>query len=55
LILIWFISPIEKLVCHIIKQKEEDEEGKLKFISGGLLSTAELSVYEAQKEISLFS
>ncbi|MBQ2189038.1 MAG: Na/Pi cotransporter family protein [Bacteroidales bacterium] len=55
LILIWFITPIEKLVCHIIKQKEEDEEGKLKFISGGLLSTAELSVYEAQKEISLFS
>lgn len=55
LILIWFISPIEKLVCHIITQKEEDEEGKLKFISGGLLSTAELSVYEAQKEISLFS
>ena len=55
LILIWFITPIEKLVCHIIKQKEEDEEGKLEFISGGLLSTAELSVYEAQKEISLFS
>ena len=55
LILIWFIKPIEKFVCHIIKQKEEDEEGKLKFISGGLLSTAELSIYEAQKEISLFS
>ena len=55
LILIWFIKPIEKFVCHIIKQKEEDEEGKLKFISGGLLSTAELSIFEAQKEISLFS
>lgn len=55
LILIWFIKPIEKFVCRIIKQKEEDEEGKLKFISGGLLSTAELSIYEAQKEISLFS
>ena len=55
LILIWFITPIEKLVCHLIKQKEEDEEGRLKFISGGLLSTAELSVYEAQKEICLFA
>lgn len=54
LILIWFIKPIEKLVCKIIKHKEEDEESKLKFISGGLLSTAELSIYEAQKEISLF-
>ena len=55
LILIWFIKPIEKFVCRIIKHKEEDEEGKLKFISGGLLSTAELSIFEAQKEISLFS
>ena len=55
LILIWFIKPIEKIVCQIIKQKEEDEEGKLKFISGGLLSTAELSIFEAQKEISLFA
>lgn len=55
LILIWFIKPIERFVCSIIKHKEEDEEGKLKFISGGLLSTAELSIFEAQKEISLFS
>ena len=55
LILIWFIKPIEKLVCTIIKHKDEDEEGKLKFISGGLLSTAELSIYEAQKEICLFA
>ena len=55
LILIWFIKPIEKFVCGIIKHKEEDEEGKLRFISGGLLSTAELSIFEAQKEISLFS
>ena len=55
LILIWFIKPIENFVCRIIKHKEEDEEGKLKFISGGLLSTAELSIFEAQKEISLFS
>ena len=55
LILIWFIKPIERFVCHVIKQKEEDEEGKLKFISGGLLSTAELSIFEAEKEISLFS
>ena len=55
LILIWFIKPIEKFVCRIIKSKEEDEEARLKFISGGLLSTAELSIFEAQKEISLFA
>lgn len=55
LILIWFIKPIENFVCRIIKQKEEDEESRLKFISGGLLSTAELSILEAQKEINLFA
>jgi len=54
LILIWFIKPIEKFVCRIIKQKEEDEDSRLKFISGGIMSTAELSILEAQKEISLF-
>lgn len=57
LILIWFIKPLEKLVCMIITQKEgktEDEEGRLKFIGGGVLSTAELSILEAKKEINVF-
>lgn len=57
LLLIGFIPYIERFVCHIIKPKllDEDEESKLKFISGGLLSTAELSILQAQKEIRLFS
>jgi phosphate:Na+ symporter len=56
LILIWFIKPMEKLVCLLIKQKmtEEEEEGRLHFISGGILSTAELSILEAKKEINVF-
>lgn len=57
LILIWLIKPLEKLVCMIIPQKEgshEDEEGRLKFIGGGILSTAELSILEAKKEINVF-
>ncbi|MBQ0021743.1 MAG: Na/Pi cotransporter family protein [Prevotellaceae bacterium] len=58
LILIWFVKPMEKLVCMIIKQKEgkpaEEEEGRLKFIGGGVLSTAELSILEAKKEINVF-
>lgn len=57
LILIWFIKPLEKLVCMIIPQQEgktEDEEGRLKFIGGGVLSTAELSILEAKKEINVF-
>lgn len=57
LILIWFVKPLEKLVCMIITQKEgktEDEEARLKFIGGGVLSTAELSILEAKKEINVF-
>jgi phosphate:Na+ symporter len=57
LILIWFIKPIERFVCWVIpsERKEEDEEFRLKFISGGLMTTAELSVFEAQKEINNFA
>ena len=58
LILIWFIKPMEKLVCMLVPQKDgqdDVEEGRLKFISGGLLSTAELSIFEASKEINLFA
>lgn len=55
LLLIWFIKPLEKLVCSIIKGKTEDEEFRLKFISSGMLSTAELSLFEARKEINLFA
>ena len=56
IILIWFIKPMEKLVCFLIKPKtsSEEEEGRLKFIGGGILSTAELSILEAKKEINVF-
>ena len=55
LFLIWFVPTIEKAVCRIIPQKEADEEYRLQFISGGLLSTAELSILQARKEINLFA
>lgn len=55
LILIWFIHPIEKVVCWVIKPKEDEEEFRLRFISSGLLSTAELSIVQARKEINLFA
>ena len=44
LILIWFIKP-----------KEDEEEFRLRFISSGMLSTAELSIVQARKEINLFA
>ena len=55
LILIWFVNFIEKTVCWIIPQKEQEEEYRLQFISGGMLSTAELSILQARKEINLFA
>ncbi len=56
LLLIWFVKFIEKTVCSIIPSKnEEDEEFRLRFISGGMLSTAELSILQARKEINLFA
>ena len=55
LILIWFVKLIERTVCTILPMKEADEESRLRFISGGLLSTAELSILEAQKEMALFA
>lgn len=55
LLLIWFVKTIERIVCTLLPMKEQDEEYRLRFISSGLLSTAELSIFEAQKEIRLFA
>ena len=55
LLLIWLVKFIEKTVCKILPTKESDEDSRLRFITGGLLSTAELSILEAQKEISLYA
>ena len=57
MILIWFIPQIEKFVCWVIKPKRQDEEEdfRLHLITAGFMKTPELSVLEAQKEISSFS
>lgn len=55
LLLIGFVHQIEAFVCKVLPMKEQEEKDhRLKFISGGLLSTAELSIMEAQKEIRNF-
>lgn len=54
-ILIWVVKLIERTVCALIHPKEEDEEPRLRFITGGMLSTAELSILQARKEIHLFA
>ena len=49
------VKLIERTVCALIRPKEEDEEPRLRFITGGMLSTAELSILQARKEIHLFA
>ena len=56
LVLIWFTPLIEKAVVWLVKEpKGEHEVFRLKYISGGPLSTAELSLQEAQEEIIHFA
>jgi len=56
LVLIWFTPLIEKAVIWLVKEpKGEAEVFRLKYISGGPLSTAELSIAEAQQEIIHFA
>ena len=56
LVLIWFTPLIEKAVVWLVKEpKGEHEVFRLKYISGGPLSTAELLLHEAQEEIIHFA
>ena len=55
-VLIGFIPQMERLVCRLIPDgKEARSVNALRFISGGLMSTPEISVLQAQKEIVLFA
>lgn len=55
LLLIGFVHQIEMIVCKLIPEKASDEPEKLQYISSGILSTAELSLLQARKEIILFA
>ena len=56
-ILIWFIPQIERIVTTVIKDKPktEDDLVKLKYISAGHLSTAEISIGQAKNEVVHFA
>ena len=56
LVLIWFTPLIEKAVVWLVKEPTgEAEVFRLKYISGGPLSTAELSLQEAKQELIHFA
>lgn len=55
-LMIWFVKFYVRICSAIIKspREREDEEFKLQYISAGILSTSELSLMQAKKEIALF-
>ena len=55
LIQIWFVKYLVNLVQKVIPEKEDDLEFKLKYIKFGMLSTSELSLLQAKKEIIVYA
>ncbi len=56
ILLLGFAPMIAKVVIRLVPLKTEDEEEfRLKYINTGILSTAELSLFQAKKEISLYA
>lgn len=53
-VLVWFIPTIERIVTRLVPANDE-EEFRLKFIPSGFMSTSELSIEPAKKEIESFS
>lgn len=54
-IMIWFVPMLVKLAIKSVKSKGDfDEEYSLEHISTGIMSTPELSILEAQKEVAKF-
>jgi len=53
LLLVWFCPFIAKVAIRII-QTRDDDVTELKYINAGMLSTAELSIEQAKKEIVRF-
>ena len=56
LIFVWFVPLFKTLVEKIIPLKEDDDEDfRLQYITTGLLSTPDLSLFQARKEVQFFA
>ena len=54
-IMIWFVPVLVRMATKSVKSKgDSDEEYHLEYISTGIMSTPEMSILEAQKEIAKF-
>lgn len=54
LIQIWFVKFLVNLVKKVVPEREDEQEFKLQYIKFGMLSTSELSLLQAKKEIILY-
>ncbi len=55
LLQIWFVKYLVILVQKIVPEKEDEQEFRLKYIKFGMLSTSELSILQAKKEIIVYA
>ncbi|MGV8829414.1 MAG: Na/Pi cotransporter family protein [Breznakibacter sp.] len=55
IVFIGFTKVFERMVVKLLPNKEEEEEFHLKFITTGMLSTAELSLIQARNEVQFFA
>jgi phosphate:Na+ symporter len=55
LVMIWFTKVYVKICTKLIKSKRQDEEFQLRYISAGILSTAELSILQAKMETIVYA
>lgn len=55
LLQIWFIKYLIILVQKVIPEREDEQEFGLKYIKFGMLSTSELSILQARKEIIVYA
>ena len=55
LVFIGFTKFIQVIVTKMVPMRDDTEEFRLQYINTGLLSTAELSIHQAKKEILIFA
>ncbi len=53
-ILIWLIPMLTKISKHLVRHDSDEEEFHLKYINIGMISTSELGLLQAKKEIELY-
>lgn len=54
-ILVWFIPTIIKILNKMVPEGDDEEEFRLKYITNGLISSGEIALEPAKKEIEVFS